>query len=106
MSEGTLSYFEKALPRPRGLRGQIGVVEATINVSKVSKAEGRRRSSSSDADDALRAVKLLQPRLVMPMHYDTFEVIQQDVSAWAERVTVETDAEVVLLAPGDSYILE
>ncbi len=57
-------------------------------------------------DDALRAVKLLQPRLVMPMHYDTFEVIQQDVSAWTERVTVETDAEVVLLAPGDSYILE
>jgi hypothetical protein len=52
LSEGTLSYFEKALPRPRGLRGQIGVVEATINVNTVSKADGRKKSPSSDADDA------------------------------------------------------
>lgn len=51
LSEGTLSYFEKALPRPRGLRGQVGVVESTISVSRVLKSDSRRRSSSSDADD-------------------------------------------------------
>jgi L-ascorbate metabolism protein UlaG (beta-lactamase superfamily) len=29
-------------------------------------------------DDALRAVKLLQPKHVVPIHYSTWEVINQD----------------------------
>ncbi|NIV32515.1 MAG: metal-dependent hydrolase, partial [Anaerolineae bacterium] len=29
-------------------------------------------------DDALRAVKLLAPKVVIPIHYDTFDVIKQD----------------------------
>ncbi len=36
--------------------------------------------------DALRAVKLLQPRHVIPIHYNTFGLIQQDPLAWAEQV--------------------
>ncbi len=56
-------------------------------------------------EDALRAVKLLEPRVVMPIHYDTFEVIHQDASAWAKRVTAETSAQVALLKPGDHYSL-
>ena len=32
-------------------------------------------------DDALRAVQLIEPRLVLPIHYDTFEVIKQDPAA-------------------------
>jgi L-ascorbate metabolism protein UlaG (beta-lactamase superfamily) len=43
-------------------------------------------------DDAIRAIKLLQPKLVMPIHYDTFPPIKQDVQAWAERVKEETAA--------------
>jgi L-ascorbate metabolism protein UlaG (beta-lactamase superfamily) len=27
-------------------------------------------------DDALRAVKLIEPKQVIPIHYDTFEVIK------------------------------
>ncbi len=54
-------------------------------------------------DDALRAVKLIQPRVVIPIHYDTFEVIQQDPRAWAKRVQAETDTEPVVLEPGESY---
>jgi L-ascorbate metabolism protein UlaG (beta-lactamase superfamily) len=56
-------------------------------------------------DDALRAVKLIEPRAVIPIHYDTFEVIAQDPHAWAERVQAETSAEPVVLQPGDRYEL-
>lgn len=53
-------------------------------------------------DDALRAVELLAPRLVVPMHYNTFEVIQQDPHAFAERVKESTDADCVVLSQGQS----
>lgn len=53
-------------------------------------------------DDALRAVKLLQPLKVVPIHYNTFDVIQQDPHAWAERVRAETEAEPLVLEPGQS----
>lgn len=51
-------------------------------------------------DDALRAVKLLTPKQVVPIHYNTFEVIEQDADAWAARVRAETAAEVTVLSPG------
>jgi L-ascorbate metabolism protein UlaG (beta-lactamase superfamily) len=53
-------------------------------------------------DDALRAVKMLKPVQVIPIHYNTFEVITQDPEAWAERVESETDAKVHVIAPGES----
>ena len=56
-------------------------------------------------DDALRAVKLLNPCVVMPMHYDTFNVIRQDAQAWAKRVASETTTQVAFLKPGDHFSL-
>jgi L-ascorbate metabolism protein UlaG (beta-lactamase superfamily) len=56
-------------------------------------------------DDALRAVKLLEPKVVIPIHYDTFDVIAQDPEAFAARVEAETPAECVILEPGDAYCL-
>jgi L-ascorbate metabolism protein UlaG (beta-lactamase superfamily) len=56
-------------------------------------------------DDALRAVKLLRPRVVIPVHFGTWELIAQDPYAWAERVKAETDAQPVVLAPGGTYTL-
>ena len=55
--------------------------------------------------DALRAVKLLQPRLVVPIHYNTFDLIRQDAAAWAERVRLETGSLPHLLKPGESLTL-
>jgi L-ascorbate metabolism protein UlaG (beta-lactamase superfamily) len=52
-------------------------------------------------DDALRAVKLLQPKRVLPIHYNTWELIAQDAAAWAERVREETKTDPVVLKPGD-----
>jgi L-ascorbate metabolism protein UlaG (beta-lactamase superfamily) len=52
-------------------------------------------------DDALRAVKLLEPKVVVPIHYNTFDVIRQDPHAFAARVHSETSARCVILNPGD-----
>lgn len=53
-------------------------------------------------DDALRAVKLLQPKTVVPMHYNTWDLIAQDPAKWAERVENETDTKVVVLKAGET----
>jgi L-ascorbate metabolism protein UlaG (beta-lactamase superfamily) len=53
-------------------------------------------------DDALRAVKLIQPKRVVPIHYNTFDVIKQDPNAWAARVEKETPAKVTVMKPGDT----
>lgn len=53
--------------------------------------------------DALRAVKFIQPKHVIPIHYDTFPVIVQDVAAWSASVERETSAKVHMLKPGESF---
>jgi L-ascorbate metabolism protein UlaG (beta-lactamase superfamily) len=52
-------------------------------------------------DDALRAVKLIQPRKVFPIHYNTWPLLNQDANAWAARVKQETKAEAVVVKPGE-----
>jgi L-ascorbate metabolism protein UlaG (beta-lactamase superfamily) len=54
-------------------------------------------------DDALRAVKLLQPKVVIPIHFNTWELIAQDPNSWASRVERETTTRVHVLKPGESY---
>ena len=53
--------------------------------------------------DALRAVEFLRPRVVIPMHYNTFPLIKQDVQAWKHSVEAGSDTQVVILKPGESY---
>ncbi len=55
--------------------------------------------------DALRAIKMLQPKHAIPIHFGTFDVIQQDAAAWARQVEAHTDTLVHLLKPGESYLL-
>ncbi len=54
-------------------------------------------------DDAIKAIAYVQPRFVVPMHYNTFPALMQDVSAWANRVSSETTAQPIVLDPGGSY---
>lgn len=56
-------------------------------------------------DDALKAVKLIEPKQVVPIHYNTFDVIKQDPHAWARRVQSETSVKVVVMKPGDTLAL-
>ena len=53
-------------------------------------------------DDALRAVKLVKPKMVVPCHYNTWPPIVQDGVAWAKRVEAETDTKAYPLEPGQS----
>ena len=55
--------------------------------------------------DALRAVKLLQPKHVVPIHYNTWELIAQDAGSWSSRVQAETGAQVHVLKPGGTFTL-
>ena len=55
--------------------------------------------------DALRAVKLIEPARVVPIHYNTFDIIKQDPDDWAEKVRGETKAAVTVMKPGDTIEL-
>ena len=52
-------------------------------------------------EDAVRAIEMIAPTVVIPMHFNTFDVIQQDPDDFARRVGDR--AEVVILTPGKSY---
>lgn len=53
-------------------------------------------------DDALEAVKFLHPGLVVPMHYDTFDLIAQDAEDWKRKVEAMTGVRCAVLKPGES----
>lgn len=56
-------------------------------------------------DEALEAVKLIAPRAVLPIHYNTFPLIQVDAAGWAQRVHNETASRVIIVDPGGSFTL-
>lgn len=51
-------------------------------------------------DDSLRALALLRAQRVLPIHYNTWPVIAQDVESWASKVRAQALAEPVVLSPG------
>jgi L-ascorbate metabolism protein UlaG (beta-lactamase superfamily) len=51
-------------------------------------------------DDAVKAVEFLRPTKVVPMHYDTFDVIKADPNEFAQKVT---GAQVLVVKPGDTF---
>jgi L-ascorbate metabolism protein UlaG (beta-lactamase superfamily) len=55
-----------------------------------------------DINQAVMATKMIQPQFVLPMHYNTFDVIKADVGKFQRMVEDQTDAEVVIMEPGDS----
>ena len=52
-------------------------------------------------EDAARAVAMIRPKTVIPFHYNTFPLVEQDPQAFADRVG--DTAQVVILEPGDDY---
>jgi L-ascorbate metabolism protein UlaG (beta-lactamase superfamily) len=55
-------------------------------------------------DDAYKAVELIMPKHVIPIHYNTWELIAQDAGKWAECVT-KLGVQVHVLIPGESLTL-
>lgn len=52
-------------------------------------------------DDAVRAVEFICPKVVIPIHYNTWEVIAQDPELFRQKVA--NRARVALLKPGETY---
>lgn len=98
-ASGTRLYFagDTALFSDMRLIGDMGIDVAFLPIGD---------NFTMGPDDALQAVSFLRPRLVVPMHYKTWELIDQDAGAWANRVSSETDAQPIVLDPGQSYRVE
>jgi L-ascorbate metabolism protein UlaG (beta-lactamase superfamily) len=57
-----------------------------------------------EAREAAKAVKLLKPKVVIPMHYKTFPVLAQSTEEFAEKVKeMAIETRIVVLKPGESY---
>jgi len=57
-------------------------------------------------EDALEAVKMLKPKMVIPMHYNTWPLIKQEPFEFQAEVETSTASKVTILAPGESFELE
>jgi L-ascorbate metabolism protein UlaG (beta-lactamase superfamily) len=58
-----------------------------------------------DVNDAAKAVDFIRPRKVIPMHYNTFDLIKADPNEFAKKVR-HFGAECIILEPGESHTLE
>ena len=59
-----------------------------------------------DPNDALIACKLLQAKYVIPVHYNTWPPIAQDVEAFKAAVEDETDSKVLIVKPGNTIDID
>jgi L-ascorbate metabolism protein UlaG (beta-lactamase superfamily) len=55
-------------------------------------------------EDAFKAVELIKPVHVIPVHYNTWELIAQDADKWAERVN-QLGVKAHVLKPGESLTI-
>ena len=95
MNDGSHYYFagDTGLFGDMRLIGEEGLDAAVIPIGD---------NYTMGPKDALKAVQFLNPKVVIPMHYDTFDAIKQDVKAWKVRVEAETDTDVLVMQPGES----
>lgn len=56
-------------------------------------------------EDALEAVRMLKPKVVIPIHYNTWPLIAQDPQNFKKSVEAATSAKVQVLQPGEEYEL-
>ncbi|MFC2017653.1 metal-dependent hydrolase, partial [Chloroflexota bacterium] len=59
-----------------------------------------------DPGQAAKALTLLKPKKVMPMHYKTFPILEQSADRFVELARKEApEVEVIILEPGQEYAL-
>lgn len=93
---GQTIYFagDTALFRDMDLIGEEGLDAAVLPIGD---------HFTMGPDDALRAVKLLKPKIAIPCHYNTFPVLMQDEAKWGREVEEHTESRAVVLAPGETH---
>ncbi len=57
------------------------------------------------SDDALEALRFLKPKRVVPIHYNTFDLIKQDPYEFKEKVEANTSTSCIVMQAGDSIDL-
>ncbi|HJX23724.1 MAG TPA: hypothetical protein VJ574_04845 [Candidatus Bathyarchaeia archaeon] len=56
--------------------------------------------------EAIEAIKLVKPKIVIPSHYNTFTRIHQEVEVFASMAEREaTEVEIHILEPGETLEL-
>ncbi|MHC1755122.1 MAG: metal-dependent hydrolase [Methanosarcina sp.] len=55
--------------------------------------------------EAVKAVELIEPEVVVPMHYNTFDVIRQDPEEFRKAVEAKVNTKVIIMEPGESIEL-
>jgi L-ascorbate metabolism protein UlaG (beta-lactamase superfamily) len=56
-------------------------------------------------DDSIAAVKLLEPKRVLPSHFNTWPPISQDSNHWAEQVAAYTSSQPLVIEVGQSVTI-
>lgn len=94
-SEGTVLYHagDTGLFSDMQLIGRTGLDVALLPIGD---------KYTMGPEDALTAVELLKPRLVVPIHYNTFPFVAQDAEAWKRAVEERTGVPVLVMQPGGS----
>jgi L-ascorbate metabolism protein UlaG (beta-lactamase superfamily) len=57
-------------------------------------------------DDAVLAAQFVKAKRVIPAHFNTFPVIEQDGAAFAEKLRAVAEIDGIVLKPGDTYVLD
>lgn len=79
------------------LIGDIGIDVALLPIGDVY---------TMGPEESIQAINMIRPKLVIPMHYNTFPPITQDASAWAREVNAKTNSTPIVLDPGGTYTLD
>ncbi len=89
-------YFacDTALFSDMSLIGQLGIDLAVLPIGDLF---------TMGPADSVAATKLVNPKQVLPAHYNTWPPIEQDATAWADLIRAETSAEPIVLQPGETH---
>jgi len=97
-ADGKTLYFagDTALFSDMALIGRAGIDLAILPIGD---------NFTMGPADALLALDYLQPKVVIPCHYNTWPLIAVDENAWADKVKKETAVNPILLAVDETYSL-
>ena len=56
-------------------------------------------------EDSIKATRFINPSVVIPAHFNTWPLIEQDSAVWATAVAAKTSARPVILQSGESHTL-
>jgi L-ascorbate metabolism protein UlaG (beta-lactamase superfamily) len=97
---GTVVYFAG----DTSLFGDMALIGKTAKVDYALLPIGD--NFTMGPEDALEAVKLINPKVVVPMHYNTWPPIKQSPEDFKAKVEAESFVLVEIVAPGESIELE